>query len=173
MLVHDVTYDVRGFITVRRDSQRLPLRGSLAIGLDPDSGLFSGDLVLGRSAIRRTVLGARLLSATVQIVATAPVVGTLDKEGRMVATVTVDAVIEDVRAAGRSLISGGSCRTATQAVVPLRSKPGFDLERGGRLAGRYYRPPFTGCGRITPLVNLLAAGGGNAAVFDLLPLTGA
>ena len=68
---------------------------------------------------------------------------------------------------------GISCRTATHAVVPLRSKPGFDLERGGRLAGRYYRPPFTGGGRITPLVNLLAAGAGNAAVFDLIPLIGA
>ena len=91
----------------------------------------------------------------------------------MVATVMVDAVIADIRAARRSLASGGSCRTATQAVVPLSSKPGFDLERGGRLAGRYSRPPFTGCGLITPLVNLLAAGPGNAAVFDLIPLTGA
>ena len=170
--MHEVAYDVRGFITVRRDSERLPLRGSLAIRVDPDSGLFSGDLVLGPSAITRTVLWARLLRATVQIVATSPVIGRLDGEGRMAATVTVDAVITDVRAAGRSLISGGSCRTATQAVVPLRSGPGFGLERGGRLAGRYYRPPFTGCGLITPLVNLLAAGGGNAAVFDLIPLTG-
>lgn len=76
----------------------------------------------------------------------------------MIATVTVDAVIAAVRAAGRSLTSGGSCHTATHAVVPLRSQPGFNLERGGRLVGRYYRPPFTGCGWITPLVNLLAAG---------------
>jgi len=53
--------------------------------------------------------------------------------------------------------------------VPLRSRPGFDLERGGRLAGRYQRPPFTGCGWITPLVNLLVAGPGNAAVIDLIP----
>ena len=171
--MHEIAYDVRGFITVRHDSERLPLRGSLAIRADLDSGLFSGDLVLGQSSIRRTVLGARLLSATIQIVATSPVIGRLDGEGRMVATVMVDAVIADVRAAGRSLASGGSCRTATQAVVPLRSKPGFDLERGGRLAGRYSRPPFTGCGVITPLVNLLAAGPGNAAVFDLIPLPGA
>jgi hypothetical protein len=171
--MHEIAYDVRGFITVRHDSERLPLRGSLAIGVDRDSGLFSGDLVLGRSAITRTVLGARLLRATVQIVPTSPVIGRLDEESRMVATVTVDAVITGIRAAGRSLISGGSCRTATQAVVPLHSQPGFDLERGGRLAGRYYRPPFTGCGLVTPLVNLLAAGAGNAAVFDLIPLTGA
>ena len=158
--MHEIAYTVQGFITVRHDSERLPLRGSLAIRADLDSGLFSGDLVLGQSTIRRTVLGARLLSTTVQIVATSPVIGRLDGEGRMVATAMVNTVIADIRAAGRSLASGGSCRTATQAVVPLRSRPGFDLERGGRLVGRYYRPPFTGCGLITPLVNLLAAGRG-------------
>ena len=69
------------------------------------------------------------------------------------------------------LLSGCSCRTASQAVVPLRSRAGFDLERGGRLAGRYRRPPFTGCGWITPLVNLMVAGPGNVVVIDLSPVT--
>ena len=82
----------------------------------------------------------------------------------------MDAVIAGARAAGRTLISGGSCRTATHAVVPLRSQAGFHLEQGGRLAGRYHRPPFTGCGWITPLVNLLVAGPGNTAVIDLTPV---
>ena len=168
--MQETAYAVRGFLTVRNDSLRVPLSGSLAVQADPDSGLFTGDLVLRQSTVSRTVLGASLFSATVQIMAESPVIGRVDKESRMVATVTVDAVIAAVRAAGRTLISGGSCRTATHAVVPLRSKPGFNLERGGRLVGRYYRPPFTGCGWITPLVNLLAAGPGNAAVIDLIPL---
>jgi hypothetical protein len=171
MLMEEIAYAVRGFLTVRNDSLRMPLSGSLTIQADLDSGLFTGDLVLDHSAISRTVLGTTLFTATVQITAESPVIGGVDHENRMVTTVTVDAVIAAVHAAGRTLLSGGSCRTATQAVVPLRSKPGFNLERGGRLAGRYYRPPFTGCGWITPLVNLLAAGPGNAAVIDLIPLT--
>jgi hypothetical protein len=55
--------------------------------------------------------------------------------------------------------------------VPLRSRPGFDMADGGRLAGRYQRPPFTGCGWLTPVINLLVAGPGNAAVIDLIPIT--
>ena len=165
-----IAYTVRGFLTVRRDSARVPLSGSLAIRADPGSGLFTGDLALSPSAVSRTVLGASLFSATVQIAAESPVIGMVDREGRMVATVMVDAVIAAVHVAGRPLAGGGPCHTATHAVVPLRSKPGFSLERGGRLAGRYYRPPFTGCGWITPLVNLVAAGPGNAAVIDLIPL---
>ena len=155
--MHEIVYAVRGFLTVRKDSLRIPLSGSLAVHADLESGLFTGDLVLRQSTVSRRVLGASLFSATVQITAESPVTGGIDHEGRMCATVTVDAVIAAVHAAGRMLIGGGSCRTAAHAIVPLRSKPGFNLEQGGRLVGRYHRPPFTGCGWITPLVNLLVA----------------
>jgi len=168
--MREIGYAVRGFLTVRNDSVRVPLSGSLTVQADPGSGLFSGDLLLHESTISRTVLGVSLYSATVQITAESPVIGRVDDQGRLFATVTVDAVIAAVYAAGRSLLGGGSCRTATCAVVPLRSRPGFSLERGGRLAGRYYRPPFTGCGWPTPLVNVLVTGPGNAAVIDLIPL---
>jgi hypothetical protein len=171
MFMREIAYRVRGFLTLRRDALRVPLSGSLTLHADTDSGLFTGDLVLHQATISRTVLGARLFSAAVQIKAESPVIGKVDKEGRVFATVAVDAVIAAVHTAGRMLISGRSCRTATQAVVPLRSKPGFNLERGGRLASRYQRPRFTGCGWITPLVNLLVAGPGNAVVIDLIPLT--
>jgi len=169
--MHEIAYAVRGFLTVRRNSLRVPLSGSLAVHADLESGLFTGDLDLRQSTISRTVLGASLFSTTVQIMAESPVIGRVDHESQMFATVTVDAIIAAVNAAGRTLLSSGSCRTATHAIVPLCSKPGFDLERGGRLVGRYYRPPFTGCGWITPLINLLAAGPGNAVVIDLLPRT--
>lgn len=168
--MHEIAYSVRGFLTVRKNSLRVPLNGSLTVHADLDSGLFTGDLVLHPSTISRTLLGARIFRATVQVMAESPVTGGVDDEGRMVATATVNAVIAAVHAAGRTLTSGGSCRTATHAVVPLSSRPGFNLERGGRLVGRYHRPPFTGCGWITPLVNLMVAGPGNAAVIDLIPL---
>jgi len=170
--MREIAYAVQGFLTVRRDSLRIPVSGSLAVHADPDSGLFTGDLVLHQSTISRTVLGASLYSATVQIVPDSPVIGRVDHESQLFATVTVEAVIAAVHVAGRTLIGGGSCRTATHAIVPLRSEPGFHLEQGGRLAGRYHRPPFTGCGWITPLINLLVAGPGNAVVIDLVPAAG-
>ena len=166
--VREIGYRVQGFLTVRKDSLRVPLNGSLTLHVDAESRMFSGDLVLDQSAISRAFLGARIFSATVQIEA-GSVIGGTDHEGRMYATVKVDASIAAVRAAGLTLISGGSCRTATHAVVPLHSEPGFNLERGGRLTGAYQRPPFTGCGWITPLVNLLVAGPGNTVVIDLIP----
>lgn len=169
--MYEIAYAVRGFLTVRTGSLRVPLTGSLAARVDPDSGDFTGDLALDQSTISRTVLGVRLFGATVQITAKSPVTGQVDRESRIFATATVDAVVTAVRACGQTLTSGGSCRTVTHAVVPLRSQPGFGLERGGRLVGSYRRPPFTGCGWITPIVNLLAAGPGNTVVIDLIPRT--
>ena len=137
--MREIAYTVRGFLTVRRDSLRVPLRGSLALRAEPGSGLFTGDLVLQPSTVSRTVLGASLFSATVQIAAESPVIGGVDDEGRVFAAVTVDAVIAAVHAAGRPLISGGSCRTATDAIVPLRSRPGFRAG-AGRPPGRPVPP---------------------------------
>jgi hypothetical protein len=168
MPMDEFGYTVRGFLTIRGHSLRAPLRGSLVIRMDEGSRSFTGDLTLEQSAVSRTVLGARLMRATVQITAESPAVGQIDHEDRVSATVTVNAAITALRLCGRN-VATGDCRTATHAVVPLCSQPGFDMRRGGRLAGRYSRPPFTGCGRITPVVNLLAAGPGNSVVIDLIP----
>jgi len=40
--MREIGFVVRGFLTVRRDSLRVPLSGSLTVNADPDSGLFSG-----------------------------------------------------------------------------------------------------------------------------------
>jgi len=165
----ELAFAVRGFLTVRRSALRIPLRGSLAIRAGPGPGVFAGDLALGPSAFSRTVLGVRVLAATVQITAESPVAGHVDPDGRLIAAVAVNAVIDTLQVCGRTVLSGGVCRTAEHAIVPLCSRPGFDLARGGRLTGRYHRPPFTGGGWITPLVNLVAAGPGNAVAIDLIP----
>jgi hypothetical protein len=170
-MVGDIKYEIRGFLTVRRDSLRVPLRGSLTIRAVPGSEHFTGNLLQRPASVGRRILGVSLFGATVRIDAESPVTGWIDERGQMSATVTVDAVLTAVRLGGWTLTSGDSCRTATRAVVPLHSRPGFDLARGGRLAGRYQRPPFTGCGWLTPAINLLVAGPGNAAVIDLIPST--
>ena len=71
----EITYAVQDFLTVRRRTLRVPLSGSLVLRADLDSGTFTGNLALQPSVISRTVLGARLFSSTVQIMAEAPVTG--------------------------------------------------------------------------------------------------
>ena len=135
----EIAFTVRGFLTVRRSSVRIPLRGSLTIHADPGSGIFTGELALGQTTLRRTALGAAVLDAAVRITAESPVVGHVDPDGRLIAAVAVNAVLDMLRVCGRTVLSGGSCRTATHAVVPLCSRPGFELARGGQ-ADRQLRP---------------------------------
>jgi len=80
--MREIAYRVRGFLTVRRDSLRVPLSGRLAVHADPGSGLFTGDLVLQPSTVSRTVRGVSLFSATVQVTAESPVIGAVDHQGR-------------------------------------------------------------------------------------------
>jgi len=87
----DIEYEIRGFLTVRRDSLRVPLRGSLTVRVVPGSGHFTGDLVLRPAAVGRRVLGVSLFGATVRIDAESPVTGRIDERGQMSATVTIDA----------------------------------------------------------------------------------
>ena len=82
----EITYAVQGFLTVRRRTLRVPLSGSLALRADLDSGTFTGNLALQPSVISRTVLGARLFSSTVQIMAEAPVTGRAGQEAGLLAT---------------------------------------------------------------------------------------
>lgn len=165
----DIAYDARGFLTVRGSRVRVPVSGEFRVRADPGPGSFTGYLALDPASAERGLLGVRVLRAAVRIVTVAPVAGAVDSAGRMSATVTVDAVLETIRVLGWTVLRGGSCRTAAHAVVPLRSEPGFSMERGGRVTGVYERPPFTGCAWLTPLVNLLAAGPGNTVVIDLVP----
>ncbi len=133
--MQEIAYVVQGFLTVRSSPLRVPLNGSLAVRADPGSGAFTGDLVLDPSIVSWGVRGGTLLRLTVQITAESQAAGQVDHEGRLSAMVSVDAVIADARVAGRRLISGNSCRTASHAIVPLGWEPGFDLGRGGRLRG--------------------------------------
>ena len=124
--MREIAYAVQGFLTVRRDSLRVPLRGTLTLGFDQEPGPVTGDLALDESAMTRTVFGITLLKTGVQIIPESGIAGRFDQNGQLSATVTVNAVLTAVHAAGRRLLTGRTCRTARSCVVPLRSRPGED-----------------------------------------------
>jgi hypothetical protein len=49
-MMGDIEYEIRGFLTVRRDSLRVPLRGSLTVRVVPGSGHFTGSSASACSA---------------------------------------------------------------------------------------------------------------------------
>ena len=169
--MHEFGYTVQGFLTVRRDSVRIPLSGSLGIHTIRLRPVQRGSYVR-ESIIERKVLDAEPVPRHRPDHGRVPGHRPHRPRGQLFAVATVEAVITGGHAAGRTWLSNGSCRTASQAIVPLRSRPGFRAWSGAAAsASRCSRPPFTGCGWLAPIVNRSATGSGNAAVIDLVPVT--
>lgn len=49
----------------------------------------------------------------------------------------------------------------------IRSQPGFNIIKGGNLAGTYTIPPFAHCGLETVVIDLTLPGGGNTITLTL------
>lgn len=129
----DIEYEVQGFLTVRRDSLRVPLRGSLTVRADPGSGHFTGNLALRPAAIGRRIFGVSLFGATVRIDAESLVDGRIDEQGRMSATVTVDAVLTAARF--------GRVDADPRRLLPHRHARGRAVALQARLRPGTRRPP--------------------------------
>lgn len=52
-------------------------------------------------------------------------------------------------------------------MVQLTSQKGFNVLKGGNLAGTYTIPPFANCGLTTPVINLTLTGPGNTITLTL------
>ena len=59
-----------------------------------------------------------------------------------------------------------NCQTSP-ATIKLKSQKGFNVVNGGNLAGTYTIPDFSGCGVLTPVLNLTIPGSGNTIALKL------
>jgi hypothetical protein len=126
MLMQEMAYSVRGFLTVPKDFLRVPVNGSLTVRADPDSGLFTGDLVLQQSTISRTALGVSLFSVTVQIAADSPVIGRIGRESQMFAAVSAERLLTPLCRCDPSPASTSGGAAAWSAGITGRHSPAAD-----------------------------------------------
>jgi hypothetical protein len=67
---------------------------------------------------------------------------------------------------GLSVPVPSTCQSAP-ATIKLASLKGFSVVNGGNLAGTYTIPKFSGCGVLTPVLNLTIPGSGNTIALKL------
>ena len=75
--------------------------------------------------------------------------------------------IVDLKVAGIDMPVGNACQTSRPVSVTVSSQPGFNILKGGKLAGTYTIPQFANCGLETPLINLTVPGAGNSIALTL------
>jgi hypothetical protein len=69
--------------------------------------------------------------------------------------------------AGIPVPIGPACESSTPAAIKVASQPGFNILKGGNLAGTYAIPQFANCGLVTPLINVTLTGPGNTITLHL------
>src|SRR5579875_3614664 len=113
-------------------------------------------------------LGPGHLTSTADLNNDGPTTGTIDPNtGAVTTTSNITMKITKLVVAGLTQPIGSSCETSTPVSVTVNSQPGFNILKGGNLAGTYTIPDFANCGLETLLINLTVPGSGNTITLTL------
>jgi hypothetical protein len=167
-IVH-ATYPVNGSTFVKAANFTLKLGpGTLKAALDASTGHITAALTLPNATGSFKQFGLIPVTATTQFINDGPTTGTVNlSTGAVKTTSKITLKIVSLSVAGLPVPVGDNCETTQPAVVKVTSQPGFNILKGGNLAGSYTIPQFGNCGLVTPLLNLTIPGSGNTITLTL------
>ena len=163
------TYKVTGSTFLKAPNATLPLGpGKLVAHVNASTGAVKATLSLPNATGSFTEFGIIPVTATAHFINNGPTTGTINlSTGAVTSTSHITMQIVSLSVAGIPVPVGPSCETSTPAVVQVTSQPGFNLVKGGNLAGSYTIPQFANCGLATVLINLTLTGPGNTITLHL------
>ncbi|MGH2981998.1 MAG: hypothetical protein ACRDKV_08155 [Solirubrobacterales bacterium] len=149
----------------------------------PPGAVFNGGItpqltVAGHTTIPDFTTTVNLLGLlpnhiSLSITEAAPTTGTVraNPDGTTTTKVTVssDIRIKSLRAGVLPVPVGRNCHTSSPVVLNLEDTGPIDLLNGFAFDGTYTIPKLTGCGLVTPTLNLLMAGPNNPYSLTLKP----
>lgn len=167
-----VIYPVHGSTHLKVPNTTVTLGpGKLRATLNPGNGTLKASLSLPAAKVSFKEFGLIPVSATTEFIQDGATIGKVNANtGAVTTTSKITLKITSMSVAGLPVVVGGSCESATPAVITLRSQRGFSVVSGGKLAGTYTVPKFANCGLaglLTPVINLSIAGPGNSITFTL------
>lgn len=176
-VAHAVTinldYDATGTAHIARTNSSINLGPStLTTALNFDNGNFTGSLPLPGTTTRFEVIGFIPVTADVNFVEAAPLVGNItlsQLDARVTSTASYHIKLSNIKIAGFPTFTGAYCRTKNPVSIPANTPTGetFDILGGGTLAGQFTIGDFQNCGLNTGLINLLIPGPGNTANIEV------
>jgi hypothetical protein len=162
-------YKVTGSTFLKAPNATLPLGpGRLAANVNLNTGAIKAALTLPDATLSFKQFGLIPVTATTHFINNGPTTGTLDlSTGAVTSTSQITMQIVSLSIAGLPVPVGPACESSTPAVIQVASQPGFNILKGGDLAGTYTIPQFANCGLVTPLINLTLTGPGNTITLTL------
>jgi hypothetical protein len=164
-----IKYPVTGTTHLATPNADVPLGpGHLKATADLNTGAIKANLTLPDATGSFKELGLVPVTATVALINDGPTTGTLNiNTGAVTTTSMITMRIVDLKVAGIDLPVGPACQTSSPVSVTVSSQPGFNILKGGTVAGTYTIPPFANCGLNTLLINLTVPGSGNTITLTL------
>jgi len=162
-------YKVTGSTFLKAPNATLPLGpGTLAANLNPGTGKIKATLTMPDATLTFKQLGLIPVTATTRFISNGPTTGKLNiNTGAVTTTSHITLQIVSLSVAGLPIPVGPSCESSAPAVIRVASQPGFNILKGGNLAGTYTIPQFANCGLVTPLINVTLTGSGNTITLTL------
>jgi hypothetical protein len=142
--------------------------GTLTSDLNPANGKLKANLMLPDATGSFLQFGLIPVTATTRFVNDGPTTGTLNlNTGAVTTTSKITLRIVSLSVAGVDIPVGDSCQTASPVVAKVKSQKGFNVLKGGTLAGVYAIGKFQNCRAATPLINTTVPGSGNTLTLKL------
>ena len=137
-------------------------QGTFVGTIDLATGDLKGNLNLPPATTKIKLFGFPLASATFAIQPTGPITGHVDL-ATFAVTVNASFNFAITRASASFLprlnLVGNTCRGVKPVTVNMSGQ--IDLRNGSTFTSTYSVPKFTGCGLLTPILNLIVPGPGN------------
>ena len=170
-------WQVGGTLGLKKLNQNIQLPASSTFNGEANitQGTISGHTAIPDFTTPVKLLGLVPTQVALSIKETSPTAGTLhfdpQANGIVDASVAADVRIRKLSLLGLSVPPGANCHTSSPVVLPLHgsaplTKLGID---GISFTGTYTLPRLTGCGLLTPTLNLLMAGPNNPFSLALKP----
>jgi hypothetical protein len=162
-------YPVTGTTHLATPNADVPLGpGHLTATADLNTDAIKATLKLPDATGSFKELGLVPVTATVELINDGPTRGTLNRNtGAVTTTSKITMRIVDLKVAGVDAPVGSACQTSTPVSVKVSSQPGFNILKGGNLAGTYTIPQFANCDLETLLINQTVPGAGNNITLTL------
>lgn len=162
-------YKVSGSTYLAGPKASLPLGpGTLSATVNGSNGKLTASLSLPDATGSFTELGLVTVTATSQFINDGPTTGKVNlNTGAVSTTSKITLRLVSLSVAGLPIPVGKNCETAKPVVVPMKSQKGFNILKGGKMAGTYTIGQFAHCGLATVLINLTIPASGNTITLTL------
>lgn len=163
------TYKVTGSTFLKGPNFSLSLGpGSLASVLNPANGNLTATLTMPDATGSFKQAGLIPVTATTRFINDGPTTGKLNlNTGAVSTTSSITLQITQLIVSGLPVPVGPSCETADPVLVQLKSQKGFNVLKGGKVAGVYTIGKFHHCGLATLLINATIPASGNTITLKL------